>query len=51
VAIVDGMLQVTSPGSAGPALSEPVTAVMTKQGDQWLIAASRVTAPTVSRSA
>lgn len=51
VAIVDGMLRVTSPGSARPALSEPVTAVMTKQGDQWLIAASRVTAPTVSRSA
>ncbi len=45
VAIVDGTLQVTAPGTAKPALTEPVTAVMTKRGEDWVIAASRVTAP------
>jgi uncharacterized protein (TIGR02246 family) len=48
VAIVDGLLQVTAPGTSRPSLNEPVTAVMTKQGDEWLIAASRVTAPFVT---
>jgi uncharacterized protein (TIGR02246 family) len=48
VAIVDGTLQVTTPGTTRQALTEPLTAVMTKSGDQWLIAASRVTAPFVT---
>lgn len=45
VAIVDGLLQVSTPGTRTPVLSEPLTAVMTKRGEDWLIAASRVTAP------
>lgn len=45
VAIVDGLLQVSAPGTAKPAFNEPLTAVMTKRGDNWVIAASRVTAP------
>ncbi len=45
VAIVDGMLQVTAPGSTRIALCQPVTAVMIKHGGDWLIAASRASAP------
>jgi uncharacterized protein (TIGR02246 family) len=44
VAIVDGTLQVTAPTGMPDriAVGEPFTAVMTKQGEEWLIAASRV---------
>jgi uncharacterized protein (TIGR02246 family) len=47
VAIVDGVLYVSASGTARPALTEPLTAVMTKRDGEWLIAASRVTAPQV----
>jgi uncharacterized protein (TIGR02246 family) len=45
VAIVDGVLYVTAPGTSKPMLTEPLTAVMAKRGDDWFIAASRVGAP------
>jgi uncharacterized protein (TIGR02246 family) len=45
VAVVDGVLQVTFPGSSRIAARQPLAAVMTKQGDAWLIASWRGSTP------
>lgn len=45
IALVDGVLEVTFPGSSHIAIRQPHAAVMTKQGDMWLIASSRASDP------
>lgn len=45
IALVDGILDVTFPGSPRIAIRQSVAAVMTKQGETWQIASSRASKP------